>query len=376
MNNIALIKKIRLGFKYPRSGINSITDIISGRFTRHIAYMPFPRLVTLYVTNQCNLNCAMCLNAEFRNTHLKASKMEYETVERMLPELKKHKPFIYITGGEPLLNPDIFRIIRLLSDNGIFTSMTTNGFMLENYAQQLIDSKLEFLSVSLDHYSETVHDEGRGRKKAYERLMKGINAVILKKKHTPSNIKVNTVVQKFNIKDLSKMYDFIEKMNVDEWSLQNYSFMNPEARGSLKKFKDRYKFGDYADGIDIDSKEYLTESESEDLLKEIEKLREKSKKNKTKLSIKPQINDLKAYYQGNIPSYSSYCEAPFNALNIMDNSKVISCMGYELGDLNGSHETLGEIWKSEKNRKFQKMVREGKIFPPCFRCCSLNYIFE
>lgn len=373
-NNLKPFKLFRLILKYPQSSFNLLTDLGKRKFLK--SNIPsFPRQITLFITNRCNLNCAMCLNAAYRKGHLARSDFNINSINKILPELKRHKPFIYITGGEPFLNRDTFKIISLLSANRIFTSLTTNGFYLEEYAQHVIDSGLEFISVSLDHFEEKKHDKGRGVPKTYQRLIKGVKKLVALKRNSPSNIKINTVIRKDNYNQLSKMYDFIEDLGIDEWSLQHYSFINPIASTLIKDYAGKKDIGYFTEGVPINSNSYFNENEIILLREQLDEVIKKSKSYKTRLSIKPKIENIFSYYQGKFPSKKSTCSFPFDSVNILEESKVTLCLGYEIGNLYQA-KSLEEIWQSSRARKFQNLISEEKLLPPCFRCCTLDYFFN
>lgn len=372
-NNINYFNMVKLTLKYSTTSLHILTDTVMNKlFNQKIA--PFPRHITLYVTNKCNLNCQMCLNANYRNKKRTNNEINIKTIKKILPELIKYKPMVNVAGGEPLLNQDVFKIISLLSKNKIFTSMTTNGFILEKYAQQIINSGLEFLTISLDHYNEKKHDQGRGVRTTYKRLIKGLNKLILLRKNTPTNIKINTVITKNNFSELSKIYDFIEGLQINEWSVQHYSFTNSSARKNINKYLNRNNLGEYIVGSSIHTTSFLNTKQVKILQKELADIKRKSLFYKTKLSIKPEINNIFAYYSGKFPSKKSKCIWPFENVNIMERSKVMLCLGNEIGDLD-DNSSIKQIWDSKKTYDFQNLISKEKILPLCFRCCGLKFIF-
>lgn len=372
-NNINFTKTAKLALKYRTTSLNILTDTIKKILLKKYT-TPFPRVITLYITNRCNLNCQMCLNANYRNQNKKNEGINIKTIKKILPELKKYKPTVCITGGEPLLIPDLFNIISLLVKNNILTSMTTNGYLLERYAQQIADSGLEFLSVSLDHYEENVHDRGRGVKTTYRRLVKGLDQLIKIRKTTPANIKINTVITKDNYSNLSKMYDFIEGLGVDEWSLQHYSFINPTAQKIIDKYNKIAPSGKYIVGKLIQKDSFFSEEQIKILQEQLMKIIKKNSVYKTKLSIKPEMDNIFSYYLGKFPSKKSDCIWPFESVNIMNGSKVTLCLGNEIGNL-AKVSSIKQIWNSKKAYDFQKLILKEKILPLCYRCCGLKFKF-
>jgi cyclic pyranopterin phosphate synthase len=105
------------------------------------------------VTPNCNLNCIYCMPDRNRESHrcgewLKAS--HFKTVVGIMAELGINK--IRLTGGEPLLRPDICEIISGISEvSGIKDiSITTNGLKLSKMAKALKASGLKRINLSLD----------------------------------------------------------------------------------------------------------------------------------------------------------------------------------------------------------------------------------
>lgn len=372
-NNLRAFILAKLVLKYPKTSLNIVGDFLRKKLIAN-KITPFPRLITLYITNKCNLNCPMCLNVNYRNKTGLSKEIDINLIKKILPELKTYKPFICISGGEPLLNHHLFKIISLLSTNHILTSLTTNGLVLENFTQQIIDSKLEFVSISLDHYKEKEHNLGRGSKVSYQKLINGLNKLVTLRSNTPTNIKVNTVIRRDNYRDLSKMYDFIENLKIDEWALQHYSFINPQASKAINSYLVKNPIGNYIQGAPVDSDSYFSKKEIIYLQKQLDEIAEKSQSYKTKLSIKPRVDNLSAYYQGVPPSIKSDCIWPFESLNIMEGTKVALCLGNKIGDLKNTP-SLKKIWQSDRARGFQNLILKEKILPLCFRCCGLNYIF-
>ncbi len=66
-----------------------------------------------------------------------------------------------ITGGEPLLNPNILSIIDSVADDCAVKLFTTGGFLTPELARDLKRAGLFSVSVSLDHWIEEKHDQGR-----------------------------------------------------------------------------------------------------------------------------------------------------------------------------------------------------------------------
>ena len=106
-----------------------------------------PLQATLYVTDKCNLDCAYC--TEYDNSKPHPSLDELKTWIKKIRDLGTMR--IALVGGEPLLHPDIVAIVRYCRELGFGTSLTTNGFLLnEKLVKDLEEAGLQVMQISVD----------------------------------------------------------------------------------------------------------------------------------------------------------------------------------------------------------------------------------
>jgi MoaA/NifB/PqqE/SkfB family radical SAM enzyme len=120
-----------------------------------------PILCNYYLTYRCNAYCDFCHfgdHAQFRGQR----HAETTDVLRNIPALYKlGVRFIDLTGGEPLLHPDIDVIARCAKDAGMRTSITSNGLLYPKFARRL-RGLVDLLHFSLDSDDAAQHDALRG----------------------------------------------------------------------------------------------------------------------------------------------------------------------------------------------------------------------
>lgn len=127
---------------------------------------------------------------------------------------------IFIAGAEPLSNPKkTFEIIKRIKDFNIQVVLCTNGYLIDKYYQEIIESKVDALSISLDSYKKEYNDKYRQypADDGFDKVVKGIK--ILKE---ISNVKVGiyTVLTKLNIEDLEQTYKFVTDLKGDYYIFQ------------------------------------------------------------------------------------------------------------------------------------------------------------
>ncbi len=203
------------------------TDISSSppldRFQRPL------RDLRVSVTDRCNFRCPYCMPAEIygERYHFLAreSLLSFEEIARVTEILVRLGVVkVRITGGEPLVRAEIDKLVGMLSRiPGIDDiTMTTNAYVLAQFAQRLKDAGLQRITVSLDSLDDEVFRLMNGRNFGTERVLAGIEAA---RDAGLRPIKLNAVVQRgvndHTIVDLARfarehghIVRFIEYMDV------------------------------------------------------------------------------------------------------------------------------------------------------------------
>ncbi len=193
-----------------------------------------PRSISIMITDRCNLRCRMCHyayseSAEFSLNH--AGFMSMELFEHIL-DTCPGKPIISLTGGEPLLHPQVVDFIRELKRRGFLCSLTTNGSFLQARAAELCESGLDLLVVSIDGCEET-HDRIRSQG-AYKKAVAGIEE-ILRMPDRPL-VAISTVIMDNNHTELQESFSLAEALGVDMLNF-NHLWMHTDEMVQEQKFQ-------------------------------------------------------------------------------------------------------------------------------------------
>ena len=100
---------------------------------------------------------------------------------------------VRITGGEPLLRPDLDDLISRISSTGVEVALTTNASLLSGQAPRLADAGLDRVTVSLDALDPKIHSQMTDSSIPVEVVLRGIDAAV---EAGLSPVKVNCVVQR------------------------------------------------------------------------------------------------------------------------------------------------------------------------------------
>jgi MoaA/NifB/PqqE/SkfB family radical SAM enzyme len=110
--------------------------------TRH------PLLVHIIPTRRCNLSCAYCNEYD----DFSAPVSEGEMLRRIDLLAALRSSVVTISGGEPLLHPELDEIIRRIRHHGMIAGMITNGYLLTaERIERLNRAGLEYLQISIDN---------------------------------------------------------------------------------------------------------------------------------------------------------------------------------------------------------------------------------
>jgi GTP 3',8-cyclase len=108
------------------------------------------------VTDRCNFRCQYCMPADGLPWLHRTELLTFEEIERVVRTLVPlGVRSVRLTGGEPLVRRELPKLITMLSaiDGLEDLSLTTNGYLLERMADELVDAGLERINVSLDSLS-------------------------------------------------------------------------------------------------------------------------------------------------------------------------------------------------------------------------------
>ena len=185
-----------------------------------------PRLKYIFfeLTDRCNLRCLHCgSNCSPGN----GTFLPYDAVERTLRsignEYAPREVMVCLTGGEPLLHPELERIIHTAHGMGFPVGITTNGTLIDDCrAERLARCGLDTAAVSIDGTRE-VHDRFRCCPGSFDQAVQGARA-LMKHGIWPQAV---TVANKSNLRDLPQLCRVLTEEGFESWRITN---MDPIGR--------------------------------------------------------------------------------------------------------------------------------------------------
>jgi heme d1 biosynthesis radical SAM protein NirJ len=193
---------------------------------------PTGPVVIWNLIRRCNLTCKHC----YATSADKDFPGELSTVEvyAVMDDLKSYRvPVLILSGGEPLMRPDIFAISRRAKALGFYVGLSSNGTLIsEDNIEQISDVGYDYVGVSLDGMRDT-HDRFRRRRGAFDESLRGIRLC------RDAGIKVGlrfTLTQD-NARDLPDLLCLLGDEGLDKFYL---SHLNYAGRGNKNRADDAH----------------------------------------------------------------------------------------------------------------------------------------
>lgn len=183
----------------------------SGRLPSHL--LQFSRdkkpVVVWNVTRRCNLRCVHCYSS--------SKNIEYEgelsTAEgkALITDLASFGcPVILLSGGEPLIRPDLEELAGFAADKGMRVVISTNGTLItREKAAAFRKIGLSYVGISLDGIGQT-HDKFRGEKGAFEAAVRGMRIC----REFGIKVGVRFTINRRNYREIPAVFDLMEEEDI------------------------------------------------------------------------------------------------------------------------------------------------------------------
>lgn len=135
----------------------------------------------LYLTEGCNLRCRHCwLAPKHENENQKYKHMEFEIIKSLIKQGKEMGlSGVKLTGGEPLMHPQIVEIIDYLVNEGFSIVIETNGVLIsDEIVASLKRAKAVSISISLDGVDKESHEWVRLVEGCFEKAVSGMKKLV------------------------------------------------------------------------------------------------------------------------------------------------------------------------------------------------------
>ncbi|MCD6578813.1 radical SAM protein [bacterium] len=185
--------------------------------------------VTLFITHRCNLHCKYC-NGPHKNEKIpKETKIKMllsdfplSLYKKLIKEwVKQGLKYIHFTGGEPTLHPQLPEFVRIAKENGILTSIATNGTTSVELFRKLVENGLYEFQISVDSFNPYIYESITGVKGSYDVVKRTIKELVKMRDEEGKDIFIiiNSVSSEFNPDNIKKSITQLVELKPDDMKI-------------------------------------------------------------------------------------------------------------------------------------------------------------
>jgi len=164
---------------------------------------PALRLVFWETTAGCNLECVHCRRLDVSRELMK-NDLNTEQSFKLIDQIcAVGQPIFILSGGEPLIRPDIFDIAKYAGNKGLPVALATNGTLISNdIAEKIVETGIRRVSISIDGADATTHDKFRKQEGSLEKALDGFRRL----KKLGMSMQINCTITRHNAHQMDELY--------------------------------------------------------------------------------------------------------------------------------------------------------------------------
>lgn len=213
----------------PISGFSNLWAVSRAVTKPHMPASPnfLPPAVFIEVTNRCNLKCGTCiLGTDRAYVGYEKRDITFAEFERILDQIPALS-HVWLQGiGEPLMHPDLLRMIKLARKRGVSAGINTNGVLLsEKTADALIDAHLAELFISMNSVDPVEFKMSRSGA-SLEKVLRNLKGLVAARKRAGVKypvIGVRSIFMDASIPGAEDLIRTCAEIGVDSVAFQDYA---------------------------------------------------------------------------------------------------------------------------------------------------------
>lgn len=191
---------------------------------------PMGPVVIWNLIRRCNLTCKHCYSISADRDF--PGELSTQEVFRVMDDLAGYGvPVLILSGGEPLMRPDIFEISHRAKDMGFYVGLSSNGTLVDEHnIGRIAGVGYDYVGISLDGLRGT-HDRFRRREGAFDEALNGIRLC----RDRGIKVGMRFTLTRDNAHELPELLQLMERERVDKFYL---SHLNYAGRGNRNRKDD------------------------------------------------------------------------------------------------------------------------------------------
>ncbi len=184
-----------------------------------------PKWIAWEITRRCNLKCVHCRSSSELAVEGHPD-FSLDQAKAVIDDIASYaSPVLVLSGGEPLLRPDVFDIASYGTQKGLRMCLATNGTLVTSETcRNIKESGIKMVSMSIDGSNAATHDNFRNQEGAFEGTMNAVR--LFNEQKIP--FLINSSFTMRNREEIPDIYRMVKKLGAAAW----YMFMIvPTGRG-------------------------------------------------------------------------------------------------------------------------------------------------
>jgi radical SAM protein with 4Fe4S-binding SPASM domain len=326
-----------------------------------------PRNLQVEVTGACNLRCKMCL-VSYRPALGRTASMSFDTFRALLDDLPDVRVVTLQGLGEPLMAPDLFRMIDYCKSRKISCGFNSNATLLtRRLSERVVKAGVDWLHVSLDGATKETYEFVRDQSN-WEVVERNVNTLVETMRArgaTRPQLSLVMVLMRNNFRDLPAVVQRAADWGIPRVRAQNLSHDFSDAP--------RETYASIASFVEDQAVVGLPDEELEPVLREA---REVAAQTGVSLRL-PRMQETRP--AARVDGVEVGCDWPWRSAYVTHDGTVQPCcmvMGSDRAKLGSLKEaSFAEIWEDEPYREFREGLINGKPHAVCRGCSEYRGVF-
>lgn len=332
-----------------------------------------PKRLYIALNDACQCKCMMCANSRKQS----GNKDFAETIlESLAKELSEYGTYFVFYRQEPLLYENFEKCLDIINKNNIFCQITTNGLLLDQYIDQILDSNVTKIWISIDGIGE-VHDSIRGYRGCFSKVINNVEQLIERRdSKSKLQIGISTSCHKYNYLYLTELARYLKGIPIDLVVVNQMRFCTEEMALTDTDCCAVKSMDNNLDILNVEPDEYMM------IQKEVKEVLGQ------KVVFNPEfkrVSDVERYFGDQFTPYEAFkCISSWFSCDINVDGELSFCsiMRRFNPSLSGncSGNSFMNIWNSEEVRRVRLDILNNTPRVSCGRCSHLlsmpNLVFD
>jgi len=334
-------------------------------------YAPLPWGIDMLLTDACNLRCTYCPITTDMVTLRPSAVMDTDKAIEFIDSLASFKPMIRFFGGEPFLHPQWPRIFAAAVGHGLPITVVTNGTRLEGKAEELINSGLLAVGISIDPPTANDMHRGDGTFAICERVVHEIREARARLASPTPQIEIYSTVYEGTYASLREWTERLRDWRIDTLRFQHQIWLRTAQRAGLRA--DDRQGHRRLDVLPLRRRHVLQanampQMDFEVLESELRYLQDQQFPYRLEFHPPLPVEEMMEFYRN--PDFKRQTARPCTLISnyafVDPRGRLYPCLTLDMGNV--FERPFESVWNGRKFRAFRKLLRREQRLPLCERC--------